>query len=258
MAKIGKTVGKNVKEAIERFSAPDTANINYDENILFECAMTNNYQLICGAFDAKGENPLASYIIEKDLFNKRNQHGKTVNSIFFIQLSNFFYYNLFMIYFFLYYIQALDLAAYCNHKDFIRTILERSNEKLNENVLNLKELIGNTSALNFMHYACIWGSFDVCCYLAELPILMNEPVNETLANQQQQHEQQPQSTDISKTSNLDTNKTNSNMKTIGSILLRQRTRSGETPKELAKRYNHENIAIYLEYSGYFEILVLLI
>jgi hypothetical protein len=81
MASSKKSNGKNVKETIERFPAPDPATISYDENILFECAMANNYQLICGAFDAKGEHPLATYIVEKDLFNKRNQHGKTVNSL---------------------------------------------------------------------------------------------------------------------------------------------------------------------------------
>jgi ankyrin repeat protein len=134
----------------------------------------------------------------------------------------------------------LDLAAYCNHKNFIQAILDRSTEKLNENVLNLKELIGNSSALNFMHYACIWGSYDVCRYLAELGILMSEPVDQSLAAQQQ--------------SNIDNNNnktlpTSPSMKTIGSILLKQRTRSGETGKELARRYGHEDIVNYLEYSG---------
>ena len=47
-----------------------------NENVLFKAALNNDYTTICGALDAK-DHPLATYMFENNLFNKRNEFGKT-------------------------------------------------------------------------------------------------------------------------------------------------------------------------------------
>lgn len=187
---------------IEKFPPPEIENLKYDENYMFECALANDYKNVCGAFDAK-EHPLAAYVIENGLLNRRNANGKT----------------------------CFDLSAYLGNKDFMRTILERTSDRLDENAFNLRAQIKASNSYNFMHYACIWGRLELCKYLVEsqkmivdpaIDITQIEPKNFTLPIYN---------------------------KTLGSVLLRTKTRTGETPKSLAKRYEHHELVNYLNYAG---------
>jgi len=196
---------KNAKGApggIEKFPPPEIENLKYDENYMFDCSLTNEYKIVCGAFDAK-EHPLATYVIENNLLNKRDENGKT----------------------------CFDLAAYLGNKDFIRTILERTNDRLDENMFNLRGQIKANNSYNFMHYACIWGRLELCKYLVDSLKMIVDPA-----------------VDVSQ---IDPKSLNSPLysKTLGSILLRTKTRGGETPKNLAKRYEHHDLVAYLNYAG---------
>lgn len=195
---------KGSKDTVEKFQPPDIENLKYDENYLFECALNNEYKALCGSFDAK-EHPLATYIAERKLFNKRNDMGKT----------------------------AFDLAAYLGNKDFIRTILERTNDRIDESIFDIRNLLKPSNPYNFMHHCCIWGRLDVCKFLVEHQKQIVDP-----------------SVDLSQI-DLSSNQKNPNIntKTLGSVVLRTKTRSGETPKDLAKRYNHDDIVQYLNYAG---------
>ena len=62
------------------------------------------------------------YIIEEGLFFKRNQEGKT----------------------------AFDLAASIGNKEFLRGIIERIGEKLNENEFDIRTLLCPEVSYNFM------------------------------------------------------------------------------------------------------------
>lgn len=201
---------KNLKDTFERFAPPDIDVESLNESYLFECSLTNSYQQICGAFDAK-DHQLANFVIEKNLFNKRDLYGKTV----------------------------FDLAAFVGNKEFIKAILDRSNERIDENVLNLRHQL-KSSGLNFMHLACIWNHEALVKYLAEHPKLIIDPALDT--------------NDLASISSVTvhsvkTQAQNPNFKTLGSVLIRLRTKSGETPRELALRYGHSNIVDYLEYAG---------
>lgn len=80
-----------------------------------------NYQLPKGALDATN-HPITKYIIEERLFYKRNEEGKT----------------------------AFDLAAMIGHREFLKAILERIGEKLNENEFDIRVLLNPDVAYNFM------------------------------------------------------------------------------------------------------------
>ncbi|CAF0857118.1 unnamed protein product [Brachionus calyciflorus] len=205
-----KKSNKNSKEVIERYPPPDIESLILDDNIIFKSALNNDYQTICGAYDAK-EHPLVTFINEHKLFDKKNEYGKN----------------------------AFDLAALIGNKEFIRTILLRTDEKIDENVFSLKNLLKPSNSYNFMHYACIWGRLELVKFLVEHQKLMLDPVIEN--------------SDLLSNSNMtiQTSKSssaNSNMKTLGSILLRSKTKTGETPRDLAKRYNHEDLLEYLNYA----------
>lgn len=207
-----KKTKKQSKDLFERFPPPEIDIQSIDENYLFECSLSNNYQPICGAFDVK-EHPLASFVIEKNLFNKRDEFGKTV----------------------------FDLAAYCGNKEFIKAILDRTNEKerIDENVLNLRnQLRPDKNAYNFMHFACIWNQKELVKYLAEHTKLIVDPGLEH--------------SDFGSISSLNMKSqiANTRVKTIGSVLLRTKAKTGETPKELAKRYGHMSLVEYLDYAGF--------
>ena len=117
------------------------------------------------------------------------------------------------------------------NKDFIRTILERTTDRLDENMFNLRGQIKANNSYNFMHYACIWGRLELCKYLVDSPKMIVDPA-----------------VDVSQ---IDPKSLNSPLysKTLGSILLRTKTRGGETPKNLAKRYEHHDLVAYLNYAG---------
>lgn len=203
---------KGSKEVVEKYPPPDIDVATLDDMYLFECAIKNDYKAVCGAFDAK-EHQLASFIIENNLFNKRDLNGKSV----------------------------FELAAYLGNKEFIKAILERSNEKLDEQVFNLRNQLKPSNSYNFMHYACIWGHFDLCKYLVEQTKLIIDPSND-------QHADLISSSTITMQSVKSQNPV-LNTKTLGSILLESKTSTGETPKDLAIRYNHEEIVEYLNYAG---------
>jgi hypothetical protein len=211
--------GGKTQKLDEKFPPPDIESLQLDDDFLFRSALQNDYPIICGAFDAK-EHPLALFLIENGLFNKRNELGKTV----------------------------FDLAAKLGHRDFIRTILDRTNDKIDELAFNLRiQLKQKLAPYNFMHYACIWNRYDLVKYLAEHPKLIIDPnldsstemtaltMNTTGAggnkNQQQLLASNPYA------------------KTLGSILLRSRTKTGERPLDLAKRYKYYDLAAYLDYAG---------
>lgn len=204
---------KQSKDTFERFAAPEIEIENINDNYLFDCALSNTYQTICGAFDAK-EHPLATLIVERNLFNKRDAYGKTV----------------------------LDLAAFCGNKEFIKAILDRSNEKLDDNVLNLRHQL--KSGYTCMHFACIWNQEDVVKYLAEHSKLIVDPFSD--------HGDlfSASSATMQQATSLKSQVTNPHMKTLGCLLLRTKTKEGETPKDLAKRYGHSNLVEYLDYAGF--------
>lgn len=213
---------KQSKDTFERFTPPEIDLETLKETYLFECALSNNYQAICGAFDVK-EHPLATMIVEKGLFNKRDAYGKTV----------------------------LDLAAYCGNKEFIKAILDRSSEKLDENVLNLRHQLKSTSSgYNLMHLACIWNREEVVKYLAEHSKLIVDPFNESgdLFS--------ASTTTVQQQSSMRSQVANPFMKTLGCVLVRAKAKTGETPKEIAKRYGHLGIVEYLDYAGFFLFFLL--
>lgn len=201
------------KDAFERFSPPEIDVETLDENYLFECALSNTYQQFCGAFDAK-DHLLANYIVERNLFNKRDAYGKTV----------------------------LDLASYCGNKEFIKAVFDRTNEKekIDENVLNLKQQLKPSNRYNFMHLACIWNHEALVKYFAEHPKLIVDP------SLDQNELNSMSAATIQSVKSLITNPM---FKTLGSVLLRSKTKTGESPKDLAKRYGHNNIVEYLQYAG---------
>ena len=210
----GKKKAKPGKDAIEKFLPPDVESLTLDDQILFKSCFKNDYQTICGAFDAK-EHPLAVYIIENGLFNRKDDQGKSV----------------------------FDLAASIGHKDFIRTILERTNEKLDETVLNLRKLLNPAhNPYNLMHYACIWNQIDICKLLVDQNKLILEPSIDVQAAE----------LISASTKNLSANP---NYKTWGSLLLRTKAKTGETPRELAKRYNHDRLVSYLFFAEKRQIFV---
>lgn len=183
--------------SVEKFSPPDIENLVYDENYTIECGLKNEYKNICGALDAK-EHPLSTYVIENGLLNKRDVMGKT----------------------------CFDLASYLGNKDFIRTILERTGERLDETMFGFRDQINAQNSYNFLHYACIWGRLDLCKYLIDSQKLIVDPA-----------------LDISQ---LDPKTLPLYQKTLGSILLVAKTKTGETPIMLAERYEHESLVEYLK------------
>lgn len=188
----------------EKFLPPDVENLELEEEILFNASLSNDYSTICGALDAK-DHPLTLYMIENNLFNKRDQYGK-----------NF-----------------IDLAAYLGNKDFIRLILERAGDKLDEATFNLKQLLSPTNNYNFMHYACVWGRVDLVKFFVDLPKPIADPTD-------------PQSEVVAASNPKDKDK--GNLKPMGSILLKLKTKTGETPLMLATRYKHLEIIEFLTFA----------
>ena len=193
-------IPKGTQGVVEKFPPPDIETLKFDENYMFECALKNDYKNVCGALDAK-EHPLAQFVTENGLLNKRDANGKT----------------------------CFDLCAYLGNKDFIRTILDRTNERLDENMFNLRGQIRASNSYNFMHYACVWGRLELCKYLAENGKMIVDPALDT--------------------SQIDPKNLSMYNKTLGSVLLRTKTKTGETPKQLAQRYEHHGLVAYLNYAG---------
>jgi ankyrin repeat protein len=215
---VNQAPGGKAQKSDEKFPPPDIESLQLDDDFLFRSALQNDYATICGAFDAK-EHPLALYLVEKSLFNKRNEFGKTV----------------------------FDLAAKLGHRDFIRTILDRTNDKIDELVFSLRTQLKQKSApYNFMHYACIWNRYDLVKYLAEHPKLIIDPNLDS-------------STEIAALTMTAIGGGNKNQqqllasnpyaKTLGSILLRSKAKTGERPLDMAKRYNYHDLVVYLDYAG---------
>jgi ankyrin repeat protein len=189
----------------EKFLPPDMEAIELHEDILFNAALNNDYTTICGALDAK-DHPLTTYMIENNLFNKRNKYGK-----------NF-----------------ADLSANLGNKEFIRLMLERLGDRVDENAFNLKAMLSLNNSYNFMHYACIWGQTELVKFLVDYAKMIADPTD-------------PQYESISMTNTKDKN---SNLKPIGSVLLKLRTReTKETPLMLAERYKHQELVEFLNYAG---------
>jgi ankyrin repeat protein len=232
----GKKKGtKAGKSQIERFAIPNPETCDLtDENYLFKCALRNEYQQFCGALDAPKEtHPLAAFLIEKNLFNKRDSFNKSV----------------------------FDLASLIGNKEFLKAILERTNEKekLNdENVLNLREpLKSKQYTMNYMHNACVWNRFDVVKFLVEQDkIILDPDLSESDLNGtgQELHLSSISTASIQQNNKMNQN---ANMKTLGSILLKSKNKYGETPKDLAKRYNHADLIAYLSFAGLNELFFLI-
>ena len=200
---------KNSKDVLDKFPVPDMETLKLDESFVFECALKNEYQTICGALDAK-DNPLTAFIIEKNLMNKRDEFGRSV----------------------------FDLAACLGNKDFIRTLLERSGDKLDDNAFNVRGLIRPNNPYNFMHFACIWGHLELCKYLID--------------NQKQIMDFSDNQNDFNSSSSMTIQSNKGNAvptKSLGTFLLKIKAKTGETPKELAKRYNHHELVDYLNFAG---------
>lgn len=118
----GKKKNKDISTGIGRFAVPSMKNIKLDEKIVQEFALKNDYATMCGALDISS-HPLTRYIIEEGLLTKRNEEGKT----------------------------PFDLAATIGSKEFIRAILERMGEKLNETEFNIGMLLNpSVVSYNFM------------------------------------------------------------------------------------------------------------
>jgi ankyrin repeat protein len=199
------------KDNVEKFAPPPTENLILDNNILFEYSVSNDYQTICGAIDA-GNHPISAYVIEQGLLKKRNEYGKT----------------------------AFDLAASLGNKEFIRTLIERMGERPDDiaSPFNLKQMIKQSNSYNFLHHACIWGRLDLCKLLIENSKLVTDPSVD-------ENEFSSRSIDTFR-SNKTTNPTTSlNQKPLGSVLLKSRCKTGETPLQLARRYNHLELIEYL-------------
>lgn len=114
---------------IETFPPPPI-DIELKPEIVFNAALNNDFQTICGAYDCK-EHPLASYITKENLFIQRNEYSKT----------------------------PFDLASCVGSYEFLKTLLERM-EKLTPEVLDFKKT--NTNGYTCLHHACIWGRADIC------------------------------------------------------------------------------------------------
>ena len=85
-----------------------------------------------------------------------------------------------------------------------------------------------------MHYACIWGQTELVKFLVDYAKMIADPTD-------------PQYESISMTNTKDKN---SNLKPIGSVLLKLRTReTKETPLMLAERYKHQELVEFLNYAG---------
>ena len=213
--------GGKAHKSDEKFPPPDIESLQLDDEFLFRSALQNDYPTICGAFDAK-EHPLALYLIENSLFNKRNEFGKTV----------------------------FDLAAKLGHRDFIRTILDRTNDKIDELAFNLRIQLKQKSApYNFMHYACIWNRLDLVKYLAEHPKLIIDPNLDSAAEMTALTMSTSGAGGGANKNQQQLLAANPYAKTLGSILLRSRTKTGERPLDLAKRYKYNDLAVYLDYAG---------
>jgi ankyrin repeat protein len=196
--------------AAEKFLPPDMESLVLNENILFEASLKNDYATICGALDAK-DHPLTAYLIENNLFNRRNENGKTF----------------------------CDLAALVGNKEFLRTLLDRAGDKVDDNVFNLRMMLSHNNNYNFMHYACIWGRVDLCKFLVDNTKMIADPadLNDLPTNSQI-------------TINTNTKeKDKANLKSLGCVLLKTKTRIGETPLDLAKRYNNQELIEFLSFAG---------
>lgn len=204
---------KGSKDAGEKYPPPEIDVLTLDDNYMFKCSLNNEYQAICGAFDAK-EHPLASFIVEKNMFNRRNEYGKT----------------------------PFDLASLIGNKDFIRTILQRTDDKLDENIFSLRNQLKPSNAYNFMHYACIWGRLELVKFLVDQSKLIADPSIDAPDPVPAAPGAKNQAPIIP-------------TKTLGSILLKSKTKNGETPKDLAKRYNHTELIEFLEYAGRFKTII---
>jgi hypothetical protein len=200
------------KSSYELFQQPDVENLPapLDENLVFNAALANNYQMIFGSFDLeknqKDIHPMAEFIIENDLFNKRNKHGKT----------------------------PLDMASFIGNKEFLKALFDRIPDKINDSILNLRLQIKPSVAYNFLHYAVIWNRIELCKFLirSQMPIIdpsIEGPI-ETSGK-------------ASTTSNLLITKT------LGSYLIKTKSSStGETPKQLAQRYKHNELIDYFTFA----------
>ena len=210
-----KKKAKAGKDQLQTFPPPELDMLTVDESFVLNAALSNDYATICGAFDAK-EHPLATFIAEKGLLNKRNECGKS----------------------------PFDLAACVGNKDFLKCLLERQGDRLDESVWNLREQLNSARiSYNFLHYACIWGYLDIVKLLIEQSKLILDPdLNEAdLAAQQSTGQQQG--------GNKKDQINSAFMRTLSSVLLRSRARTGETPKQLAMRYEHHDIVDYLNFAG---------
>ncbi len=229
--------GSKAKNATERYAAPDPESLDLtDEAYMFKCALGNDYQSFCGAFDstAKEVHPLAAIILEKNLFNTRDVYRKSV----------------------------FDLACLCGNREFLRAIMERTAEKekfCEETVLNLREPLKQAKhGYNFMHYACVWNRLDVVKFLVEQDKMIVDP---ELVIESDQAELGGGGLNVSMTSVSSTSvaqkKENSkesaqailSMRTLGSVLLRSKNRNGETPRAIARRYKHQQLVDYLIFAG---------
>jgi ankyrin repeat protein len=229
--------GSKPKNAMEKFTPPDLETLDLtDTAYVFKSAMANDYQGLCGAFDAatKEPHPLAAFILEHNLLNARDPYHKTV----------------------------FDLACLCGSKEFLRAVLERTGEKekfSDETVLSLREPLKQAKhGYNYMHYACVWNRLDLVKLLVDQDKMITDPSLITESDLMLEGgsvtgssaslvttggggggKKDPKESALALLS----------MKTLGSLLLRSKTRNGETPRALAKRYKHNELVEYLIFAG---------
>ena len=86
-----------------------------------------------------------------------------------------------------------------------------------------------------MHYACVWGRVDLCKFLIDFSKPITDPTEHI--------------SEVASTINVK-DKDKANLKPMGSILLKLRTKkTNETPLDLARRYKHTELIEFLNYAG---------
>ena len=211
--------GGNKKQQVsERFAAPSIEALGELNDTLLLCmAKQDDYASVCGAYDAK-EHALASYVNEQRLFNKRDEYGKS----------------------------AFDLAAQLGHKNFVKHVLERTGDRIDESTFDIRRQLKPGNVYNWMHHACVWNRLDLVKFLCNHAKLIADPATyDSLTS--------PSESSVSSSKNATAAQQQAqlqNAKAIGHVLLSTRSaKTGETPLEIAKRYQHAELVEFLDFAG---------
>lgn len=134
---------KGNKANFETFPPPPL-DIPLTSEVLLNCSMKNDYQTICGAYDAK-DHPLAMFINSENLFKKRDSFEKA----------------------------PFDYLCILGNQTFMKALIDR-NEKLGPE--NLDFTRKNANGYTCLHFACVWGHLDLC----KLLVLQTGPTGSAL------------------------------------------------------------------------------